>query len=320
VEHRQHSATGWSLQIGEAKSSLLGAESPGSQAVKGSALGLLFRYSLAHLPVVPRFAACAVAVASNYGRRARSSFLVCALWRAAFMPHRDCPSVSRRNGEAGLPHMRKALRRPDAAEARHTGLGPRTPQIIDGRASDQNNSADPSVSEYCRANFRNASCTSTPAYSESLRAILARAARIPLFTSFPRAVAARQAFRENRSTARARPSRVVEVLVLFLLHLLVRGLQRFLALAVGILGQLMNQLPIQMILRLGEADALARHDLRRFGSPSSRAIRMASTSASPMCPTTSRPGVSLAGRGPIRSSPRGSGRFAGGDIGHGATR
>ena len=58
--------------------------------------------------------------------------------------------------------------------------------------------------------------------------------------------------------------RVVEVLVLFLLDLLERRVQRLALLAGELLGALAEQLPVEVVLRLGEHDALARDELRRF--------------------------------------------------------
>ena len=59
--------------------------------------------------------------------------------------------------------------------------------------------------------------------------------------------------------------RVVEVLVLLLLDLLVGFLQRRALLALRLLGELADQLPVQVVLGLGEHDALGGHDLRRLG-------------------------------------------------------
>src|SRR5439155_981447 len=56
--------------------------------------------------------------------------------------------------------------------------------------------------------------------------------------------------------------RVVEVLVLLVFHLVVGGHQRLLELALRLLGDLVDQLPVQVVLRLGFHHALARHELR----------------------------------------------------------
>ena len=55
---------------------------------------------------------------------------------------------------------------------------------------------------------------------------------------------------------------MVEVLVLLVFHLVVGGHQRLLELALRLLGDLVDQLPVQVVLRLGFHHALARHELR----------------------------------------------------------
>src|SRR5262245_1439845 len=58
--------------------------------------------------------------------------------------------------------------------------------------------------------------------------------------------------------------RVVEVLVFLLLDLLERLAERLALRARELLGALSDQLPVEVILRLGEHDALARDQLRRL--------------------------------------------------------
>ena len=65
-------------------------------------------------------------------------------------------------------------------------------------------------------------------------------------------------------SSRRPAGRVVEVLVLFFLDFFVRFLERRAHLALRLLGELADQLPVQVILGLGEHDALGGDELRRL--------------------------------------------------------
>ena len=92
----------------------------------------------------------------------------------------------------------------------------------------------------------------------------------------------------------ARPAHgVVEVLVFLVLDLAVGFLQRLGLFALQALRELADELPVQVVLRLGEHDAFRGDELgATLGGALWRAISIALTSDSPRWRTTWRPGVS----------------------------
>ncbi len=74
---------------------------------------------------------------------------------------------------------------------------------------------------------------------------------------------------------------MIEVFVFLFFHRLVRGRNQRLTFS-EVLGELAEQLPVQMVLRLGVYDAFGRYDLRRLRVSRSSAISIALTSDVPM--------------------------------------
>jgi hypothetical protein len=76
----------------------------------------VFGISPSNLPVAPRVAECVAGGSVKLWATSTTwSFHVDTVARRAHA-HRDCSSVSRRNGETRLPEMQKAVRRQDATE------------------------------------------------------------------------------------------------------------------------------------------------------------------------------------------------------------
>ena len=97
------------------------------------------------------------------------------------------------------------------------------------------------------------------------RLALARAAPIAVFTSFSSSGGGSTGGQTERVDPQlSRPAdRVIEVLVFLVLDLLDGGAERLLDGTLRLLGAEAEQLPVVVVLRLGEHDALGRHQLCR---------------------------------------------------------
>ena len=91
---------------------------------------------------------------------------------------------------------------------------------------------------------------------------------------------------------------VVEMLILILFNFFKCGLERFTPFTLHLAGDFTDQLPIQMVLGLGQGHTLGRYELSTFRRPFGQRHFHGDASERPMWRSTSRPGLAAWGLEP----------------------